>query len=63
MIQKEIGKNREAGKFPSERGYEEWVSPGIKLADLIWEWQMTYGEDYNEAIKTMRSRLQSLKTS
>ena len=63
MIQKEIGKNRPEGKFPSEIGYEEWVSPKMKLADLIWEWQMTYAETFEQAIKSMRSSLQSKKTS
>ena len=39
----------------------EWVSPRVKLADLLKEYALTYAYTPDQAIKAMRSDLQSHK--
>ena len=36
-------------------------TPREELSALIWEWQKWYGEDFDTAVKSMRSELQAMK--
>tara|TARA_R100001244_G_scaffold109427_1_gene81000 strand:- start:318 stop:551 length:234 start_codon:yes stop_codon:yes gene_type:complete len=59
-------RNRIRESNPRERGthmdgQSTWVSPRVKLADLLKEYALTYAYTPDQAIKAMRSDLQSYK--